>query len=128
MDTVIALFGESERGEFHTAYYCESLAQLEENLGHPPEESAGLHFAIQALLFRKDLIFFRVREEGFSMDDYLMGLSFLENQKLVPNLSAICLPGVGDSQLIEATTPVIHRHHSLLIVTEMDLYDYLTCA
>ena len=126
MSYTVALFGEAEKGEFRTAYFCQSLAQLADNLGHPPDESRGLHLAVQALLYRRQLIFFRVMEEGFSLQDYLLGLRFLQNNQFVSNLSAICLPGVGDSEIINATEPVCHIHDSLLITTESDLYDYLT--
>jgi hypothetical protein len=123
---VIALFGEAEKGEYKTAYYCETLPQLEECLGEPPCESRGLHYAVQALLYRKGLIFFRVKEEGYSLEDYLLGLNFLKNRQLVPSLTAICMPGVGDPEVIEATAPICDQRKSLLIVSECDLYDYLT--
>ncbi len=123
---MIALFGQSEKGAYRTAYYCETLPQLEECLGEPPEDSQALHYAVQTLLYQRGLIFFRVKEEGFSREDYLLGLNFLTNRQLVPSLAAICLPGVGDSEVIEATAPVCDTHSSLLIITESDLYDYLT--
>ena len=49
-DYNVALFGEAEKGEFRTAYFCQSLEQLEEALGHPPKESKGLTYAVQALM------------------------------------------------------------------------------
>ncbi|MFT4552975.1 MAG: hypothetical protein ACI9S8_001607 [Chlamydiales bacterium] len=126
MAYTVALFGESEKGEYRTAYFCQTLTQLAENLGHPPIESQGLHLAVQTLLFRRNLIFFRVKEEGFSVQDYLLGLRFLENNQFVSNLAAICLPGVGDADIIEATEPVCDAHSSFLICSESDLYDFLT--
>lgn len=123
----IALFGEAQKGEFQTAYYCKNLAQLCDLLGEPPSrESLGLHFAIQALMYERGVIFFRVREEGFSTHDYLFGLNFLENKDLFPHISALCLPGVGSSEIIEATEPVCALYNSILMFTEQDLYDYLT--
>jgi len=123
----IALFGEAQKGEFQTAYYCKSLAQLSDFLGEPPsEESQGLHFAVQALLYERGVVFFRVREEGFSTNDYLFGLNFLENKELFPKISAVCLPGVGSTEIIEGTDPICELHKSILILTERDLYDYLT--
>ena len=123
----IALFGESQKGEFETAYYCQSLAQLSDFLGEPPtHESLGLRFAVQALLYDRRVVFFRVREEGFSIEDYLFGLNFLENQDVFPNITGLCLPGVGNHEIIEATTPVCEIHNSILMITERDLYDYLT--
>ena len=126
MRKTVALFGESEKGDFQTAYYCETLSQLEECLGHPPEDSRGLHYAVQALMYEMGLIFFRVKEEGFSTKDYLSGLSFLENKALVPELAAVCLPGVGDHKVIEASSPICQLHKSILVISEADLYDYLT--
>lgn len=125
MAFVIALFGEAERGEFQKGELCYSLDQLVDRFGHPPKESQGLHFAVQALLFKKNILFYRVREEGFSYSDYLRGLQQLRDAE-ISQLGALCLPGVGDEEIIEATQEVCTRHHSLLIMTEADLYDYLT--
>lgn len=123
----VALFGEAQKGDFRKAYYCETLAQLADHFGEPPsKESKGLHFAIQALLYDYGVIYFRVREEGFSIKDYLKGLSFLENTTRIPTLAAICLPGVGNGEILEATTPICAVYNSFLILTERDLYDYLT--
>lgn len=124
----VALFGEAEKGEYRTAYYVESLGQLADSLGHPPDESSGLYFAVQALLYRRGVIFFRVQEEGFSVEDYLLGLHFLQNKDLVPRLTALCLPGMGNAHVIEASAPVCALHDSILITSEHDLYDYLMYA
>lgn len=120
------MFGEAEKGDFRTAYFCRSLSELVDHLGHPPQGSTGLHYAVQTLLFRHRLVFFRVEEEGFSREDYLLGLEFLERQQLIADLSAICLPGVGDHEIIEASSPLCSQYNSLLITSEPDLYDYLT--
>jgi hypothetical protein len=128
MDVAVALFGEAGRGEFRTAYYCKSLNQLSECLGEPPSaDCKGLDFAVQALLFNRGVVYFRVHEEGFSIQDYISGLNFLENKKLFPNIAAIGLPGVGNSEIIDATSPICTLHQSFLILTEKDLYDYLMC-
>lgn len=122
----IALFGEAEKGEYKTAYFLESLSQLAEYLGHPPPQSFGLHCAVQALLYHRNILFFRVREEGYSFPDYLSGLHLLEIQDFSFHILAICLPGVGSGEIIHAMTPFCHSHHSVMIVNESDLYDYLT--
>lgn len=123
----IALFGEAQRGEFNLAYYCRSLDQLSEFLGEPPsKDSKGLNLAIQALLFERNVVYFRVHEEGFSTQDYIQGFGFLERKDLFPEISAICLPGVGNSEILQATSPVCDLYKSFLILTEHDFYDYLT--
>ena len=122
----IALFGEAERGEFQTAYFCQSLEELDEYFGNPPPASKGLYYAVQALLFKRQLIFFRVQEEGYSTQDYLTGVQLLEQQEIIPHLDAICIPGVGDQQVIDALQPLFIHYHSILITNESDFYDYLT--
>jgi hypothetical protein len=122
----IALFGEAEKGDFETAYFCDSLNQLVDYLGHPPAQSKGLFYAIQTLLFHHRLIFFRVREEGFSREDYLLGLRLLKQKDLIAQISAIGLPGVGDVDLIREITPICLVYHSIFIMNESDLFDYLT--
>lgn len=124
----VALFGEAGKGEFRTAYYCRTLNELEEHLGNPPPNSKGLFFAVQALLYQHDLIFFRVREEGYSVSDYLSGFCLLQNNSLPLTLSAIGIPGVGSSEILQALAPLCEQHHSILITSEADLYDLLTMA
>ncbi|HSW72733.1 MAG TPA: hypothetical protein VLG44_04945 [Chlamydiales bacterium] len=121
----IATFGEAERGEYHLPYLIKALGQLVETLGNPPKESEGLHYAVQTLLFKQHLLYFRVQEEGFSVKDYLVGLKILEKAD-IGHIDAICLPGVGDSAIIHAAHPVCKLHKSLIIMNEKDLYDYLT--
>lgn len=122
----IALFGEAEKGEFIKGYFCENLPQLLDFLGNPPPESQGLFFAIQALHYHHSLIFFRVQEEGFSFSDYIDGLQVLEKSPFIHKISAICTPGVGDSDLINAIIPICQSHHHILITNEPDFYDYLS--
>lgn len=121
----MALFGEAEKGDYQTAYYMRSLPQLVDYLGNPPPNSQGLFYAVQALLYERQLIFFRVKEEGFSHQDYFSGLKLLQNQSILSEISAICLPGVGDANILEAITPICATYHSILITNEADLYDYL---
>lgn len=123
----VFLFGEAERGEFCTPYLCRSLPQLADTLGNPPVESEGILYAVQALLYKKEVLFFRVKEEGFSAPDYMRGLKLLQSrERNTFSISAICLPGVGDAEILEATGTVCALHKSLLILSEKDLYDYLT--
>lgn len=124
----IVLFGEAEKGQFGAAYFCQTLSQLDEYFGNPPSESQGLYYAVQALLFKRNLIFFRVLEEGYSVNDYLLGLELLKQQEIIPQLNAICIPGVGDQQIINAILPICNLYHSILITNESDFYDYLTSS
>lgn len=122
---MMALFGEAEKGEFHTPYYCETLPQLVDFLGNPPPDSLGLYFAVQALLYQRRIIFFRVKEEGYSMQDYFQGMRMLEKREQITHLEAIGIPGVGSSEIIEAMIPLCVCYHSILVLTEMDFYDYI---
>jgi hypothetical protein len=126
MKHTIFLFGEAEKGDFCTPLLCKSLPQLAETFGNPPEESLGIPYAVQALMFDRELIFFRVKEEGFSISDYMRGIRLLKNKDTFHSLAAICMPGVGDTEIIDATSPICSIYHSLLITTERDLYDFLT--
>ncbi|MBF5059139.1 hypothetical protein [Candidatus Neptunochlamydia vexilliferae] len=122
----IALFGEAEKGEIGTPLFMKSITHLSETLGHPPYESRGIFFAVQFLLYEQEVIFIRVKEEGFSTKDYLKGMNHLLSKKEVVHLTAVCLPGVGDARIIDAVHPVTDAHGALVVTTEKDLYDYLT--
>lgn len=123
---VIALFGESEKGELDTAHFCKTLDDLFEKLGQPPQESLGLFFAVQALLYKKPLLYFRVRVEGVSTEDYLSGLHFLwEDSFSIIRLQALFLPGVGSKTLIDEGCKLCVARKSLLMMSEQDFFDYL---
>jgi hypothetical protein len=126
MRRVVFLFGEAEKGEFCTPLVYKSLPQLAEELGNPPQDSKGILYAVQTLMYDRELIFFRVKEEGFSREDYMRGLNLLKNKDFFSPLSAICMPGVGDGEIIHAMSPLCSLYQSFLIVDEKDLYDYLT--
>lgn len=119
------MFGESEKGHFHRAYLFETLPQLIDKLGHPPRDSRGIFYAVQTILYENRLIYFRVREEGFSESDYLQGLEILRTNPLGEKLAAIFAPGVGSKSLIEVISEACRLHESILLTTEADLYDYL---
>ena len=126
MRHTVFLFGEAEKGEFCTPLLCKSLSQLVDTFGHPPQESAGLNYAVQALLFQRELIYFRVAEEGFSITDYKRGMHLLSRGDLFYNLAAIAVPGLGDGALIEEMSALCLQYKSLLVLGEKDLYDFLT--
>lgn len=126
MQHVVALFGEAEKGQWNKPYRVKKLPELIDLLGNPPVESEGLSFAIQALLYEREVIYFRVQEEGFSKEDYFSGLSILKNKEKIKKLHALCMPGVGDKEILDATQPICELHKSHLITTQKDLFDYLT--
>lgn len=121
----LALFGESEKGDFERPYFLQDISQLGECLGNPPPHTQGVFLAVQALMFHYDLLFFRVKEEGFSYSDYLSGIHQLEVQDLVSHITAICLPGVSNSAILEVATPFCLTHNTLIIINESDLFDFL---
>lgn len=126
MKSTVFLFGEAEKGEFGVPFPCRSLPHLLETAGNPPEESLGIRYAIQALLYERSLIFCRVKEEGFSTKDYIQGCSLIKKGPFGPYLQALFLPGVGNQEIIEAALDICSLYNSLLVLTEQDLYDYLT--
>lgn len=122
----VFLFGEAEKGEFCTPLVYRNLPQLAESLGNPPQDSQGIHYAVQSLLYDRTLIYYRVKEEGFSIADYIKGLKLLRHTESELGLTAICMPGVGDATIIDASFQVCSLHKSCLIINEQDLYDFLT--
>lgn len=123
---IIALFGEAERGAYQHPYVCENLGQLLDLLGQPPADSRGIQMAIQALMFNRTLIFFRVREEGFSLEDYQRGLYILQHENLIPHFSALAIPGVGNPEIVQKSHELCVINKGILLFQENDLYDYLT--
>ncbi len=126
MKHTIALFGEAEKGAFRTPHILKALPQMFDYLGSPPRDSEGLFFAVQALLYTREVVFFRVEEEGFSAGDYFSGLKFLTDREQIRQVHALCLPGVGNTEILDAFQNVCRIHDSLLITSQKDLYDYLT--
>lgn len=128
MTPSIALFGEAEKGSFQEALVCNKVTELLEFYGNPPPESFGLHYAIQAIMYDYQLVFFRVEQEGFSKKDYFNGIKILSESPLIKTICAICTPGVGDHTIIDALMPLCFEYHQILITNEADLYDYLSNA
>ncbi len=128
MKPTVFLFGESEKGDFGTPLICHSLPHLCDTLGEPPQETQGVPYAIQTLLYNRQLVFYRVREEGFSTREYINGLRLLKQKPLPVDLHALLIPGVGDVEVIEEASSVCSMYKSLLVITQRDLYDYLTAT
>lgn len=125
---VVALFGEAERGDYQAAALCRNLCELLHRCGHPPPGSLGLHFAIQTILYERNLLFFRVREEGFSRDDYFYGFHFLNKAKDNLEVDAVLMPGVGERELLDEAVVLCRDFNTPLIMSVPDLYDFLTFA
>ncbi len=120
------LFGEAEKGPFCSPKLCKSLEELLAVFGQPPKESGGIFYAIQALFLGREIIFYRVKEEGYSFEDYYKGFLRLKEKEFGNELSAIFLPGVGSKAIIDEVTPISSELKSLLVINHKDFYDYLT--
>ena len=114
---MIAIFGESKSGEFNKLFSIKTLPDLATQLGEPTETGSGIHMAIQALLCKQHLFFYKVLEEGSNPEQYRSGFKMLKTA-----VSAIALPGVSNPSLLESAKRVA----PLLILTEQDLYDFMT--
>lgn len=125
MSSIIALFGESEKGRFCYPHYCKTLMELADNLGNAPDDSLGIDFAIQALMYEREVIYFRVEEEGNSFDEYMRSIKILKDKTRVKKINAICMPKVGDSEIISNLEKICKMHLSIIIMSEKDLFDYL---
>ncbi len=123
MKPTIVVFGESEKGLYDTAYVCNSVSDLYEHLG---DGKSGISLAIQALMYNYSVIFFKVEEEGYSIDSYFFGLHFLNSQAAINYIVALALPGVGDRYVIEASYSLCRKYHCILLFRNHDLYDLLT--
>ena len=124
----IALMGEAEKGRYCYPYFFCSMCALMDTLGNPPDHTSGIYLAIKALYYDCFLLFFRVEEEGFSINDYFKCFNILENKKEDFKINALSLPGVGNDQIIEKGANICEKNKSILILTEKDLYDYLTSS
>lgn len=120
------IFGEAEKGPYCTPIFCSCMKELFDLLGNCPSDTEGLHYAVQTVLFNRYLIYFRVEEEGFSFQDYFKGFKFLGTKRGEISLSGIGIPGVGNHDVISAALPICRLYESPLILTQKDLYDYLT--
>jgi hypothetical protein len=126
MKHLVFLFGEAEKGQMCHPVPCRDVSELMELYGNPPPDSMGIFYAIQALLYQRGLLYFRVREEGFSTADYTRGLHMLRNKEISEHPAAICMPGMGDSHIIHEASEVCFLFRSLFLTSEKDFYDYLT--
>ena len=122
----ILIFGESKEGEFHKFLFLKTLPDLAEALGEPTETGLGVHIAIQSILSNRDVLFYKVKEEGFHADHYLLGFKQLENEFHSTPLAAIALPGVSSANILELASSLCNQHRSIILFNEKDLYDLMT--
>ena len=125
MKKAVFVFGEAERGEYCKPILCSSILHLFDHLGNPPESTEGIAYAVQFLSFSLDLLFFRVEEEGFSEQDYQHGLKLLRRREIPLSISGICMPGVGNGEIIQEAASICSEQKSILILSPKDLYDFL---
>lgn len=115
----LVVFGEAERGEWHTPLHITNRADLFSRFGHPPPETRGIQSAIEAILYGHTVIYLRVREEGFSTSDYMQGCDYLAS---APSIKAACLPGVGSPDILARVRSVAR----IILTSQRDLFDYFT--
>lgn len=123
MNNSIALLGESEKGRFLYPYFCKNLEELISYLGNPPKDSKGIDFAIQAIMYERDIVYFRVQEEGYFIKDYFQCLEIIKNK--IKKIDAICIPKVSNKEVIEKSSLICKSLSSIIITTKEDLFDYL---
>ena len=76
-------------------------------------------------MYERQVLFFRVQQEGFSIEDYMMGFSILKDKKKTKKIDAIFLPKVGNPEIIDSIDPICKSQSLIVITTEKDLFDYL---
>lgn len=122
---MLFIFGESEKGVLCRPTLCNTIVDLFQNFGHPPEGANGLFCATQTVLMKKPCVFFRVKEEGYSLDDYLKGLDILKNDWKGVTLQGIGIFGCSDKDVIEKTERLCLQRRSLILINQSDLFDIL---
>lgn len=120
------LFGEAEKGPLCIPKVCKSVEELFVHFGQPPKESGGIFFAIQALYLGREVVYYRVKEEGYSFEDYFKGFMLLKEKQFGEEFAAIFLPGVGSRAILDEATPISNELKSFLVINHSDFYDYLT--
>lgn len=120
----VVIFGEAQVGPYMRFSSCKDLAELMECFGEPPDNTMGLHYAVKALLSEKPCIFFRVTEEGYSVEEYYCGLQNLDK---IPDhtFSAIFIPGMSNQEFVNAALRYCHLHQHLLFMNPADFYDWM---
>lgn len=122
---MIACFGQTSKGRFGQPYYLKNAKSILSILGKVPEDTLGMPFALEMLKAHKDILFFRVAEEGLSLDDYLRGLQFLKKNCIQKRLLGIYLSGCFDKEVVSLAVRICNWHKSILLATQKEMIDYL---
>ena len=123
---MLFIFGEAEKGPFCRPVLCKEPLELFNQFGHAPQESYGLILALQSIFYQRPVLFFRVEEEGYSLNDYYKGLELLQTDWDSIPIQGIALPGVSNLEIIEKTERFIFKKRSLFLMNEKDFFDFLT--
>lgn len=126
MRHLISIFGVAQQGDFYRHIPLKSLDELLLTLGHSTEGSIAIELAIQALMHKRPILFYRIKEEGFENDAYFKGIEELKKRDVKAPLSALALPGVGSQEVIHEATLFCKKGSSILIMNTQDFYDYIT--
>lgn len=124
----ISIFGVAEKGEYYRHLHLQSLEELFTSLGQPSEEGIGLELAIQALLYERSVLYYRVKDEGYENEAYEVGLKQLASEKTLSPVSALAIPGVGDPHILAQADQICKKEKSFLIMNQKDFYDYMTAT
>lgn len=100
------------------------LEELSLVLGEPIEGRSGVKDGIQALLYQYQLMFFRVQQEGLSVEDYYQGFAWIQKSRMP--ITAMKLPGVGSRGLLASANTICLQKGSILVIDEIDFYDFAT--
>lgn len=120
----VIVFGEASRGVWGQMSSCSELLDLYQIYGEPTEGSLGLYWAIQALLKGKECLYWRVRQESLSLEDYHLGLNQLSSLSL-ETWEGLFLPNMSESSVIEHAAAYCRQKQKLLLMDPLDLQDWL---
>lgn len=56
----------------------------------------------------------------------MKGLDLLQDSEKGKGIKAVCMPGVGDLEIVERALNFCDKFGSILITKETDFYDYMT--
>lgn len=124
---MIAIFGEAEIGSFKSLITLNSIPELTDKLGRPTKKGIGIHMAIQAILYDREILYYRIpNEEEPSCKEYLHGLNLLGRSTFINPLVAIALPAVNHRDILYRAKHLCHHCKILFLPNERDLYNFIS--